>query len=702
MPTVSLTVCGVILLSLAAATVVEREWGTQTALKYIYHSAWMIALWCVGLISMILLVAGNRRRMRLPAMTLHVALALILIGAGVTHFFGENGVVTLSGDGNGCNYFKTDGGNLSEFPFTLAVNDFGIGYYDGTDSPSDYFSDIQYRDGDGAWTHVRVSMNRYADIDGYRFCQSSMTATDTTLTVNHDPYGVGISYAGYMLLFVSMVGVLIDPKGRFGRMLRLSMVTAAVAVSVTATASTADDGLRVLQRPLAKSFGHLYIYSSGRVMPLSTFAREFCLKVYGRDSYRGFTPEQVLTGWMFYYDDWKREPMIQVKSQAARRALGTSDSRVSLESFGRGGTYILETPLKDNPDDSKLAADNERVAVVTSLVGGRSLRILPSVNDKMETRWLGLDEISSTDMEDISRAIYHGRYNEANALVHQLRRKQISVVGEKNLPTRLQFETELIYNRSVYLMTAAMLLIVCGVAAVAVRGRMMRRVSVFFAFTGLIYISLLIGMRWIIGKHIPLATGFETMMALAWFILLSAVVLCRRYGDLTAVGLIGGGCSLMVASLGAKDPAIGQLTPVLASPLLSVHVMLVMASYSLFAMITVNSVLSFTGAAGNVRRRYRLSVIMLYPAVMLLGGGIFTGAIWANESWGRYWGWDPKETWALITFIIYALPFHGGLFRWLNSPRWLNTYLVAAFMAVLMTYLGVNYLMSGLHSYGAN
>jgi ABC-type transport system involved in cytochrome c biogenesis permease subunit len=215
----------------------------------------------------------------------------------------------------------------------------------------------------------------------------------------------------------------------------------------------------------------------------------------------------------------------------------------------------------------------------------------------------------------------------------------------------------------------------------------------------LIYLTCMIALRWIVSGHIPLTNGFETMQAAAWTAMVLTLV-AHRIKVVLPMGLIVAGLALMVSVMGESNPNVSHLMPVLASPLLSVHVMLIMISYSLFAVMMLNSIASFIQ---KEKSEYlaKVSTLLHYPAVLTLAAGIFVGAIWANQSWGRYWGWDPKETWALITMIIYALPLHAVSFPAFNRPKVIHLYNLVAFLSVLMTYFGVNYLLSGMHSYAA-
>lgn len=156
---------------------------------------------------------------------------------------------------------------------------------------------------------------------------------------------------------------------------------------------------------------------------------------------------------------------------------------------------------------------------------------------------------------------------------------------------------------------------------------------------------------------------------------------------------------LMVSMMSASNPQITYLTPVLQSPLLSLHVSIIMLSYALLAFVMLNSVLALCGNAAQQQRQMAFSQQLLRPAVGCLAIGIFLGAVWANVSWGRYWGWDPKEVWALITLLVYAAPLHAQSLPFFRRPRVFHIYCLLAFLSVLFTYFGVNFLLGGLHSY---
>ena len=187
------------------------------------------------------------------------------------------------------------------------------------------------------------------------------------------------------------------------------------------------------------------------------------------------------------------------------------------------------------------------------------------------------------------------------------------------------------------------------------------------------------------------------MQFLAWCLTTVIMVFSRIY-VLLPMGILAAGLAMCVASMSGAGASVTGLMPVLNSPLLSVHVAMMMAAYSLFMLMALTGVTAMI-RRGDAARLADISRVMLYPALALLTIGIFIGAIWASVSWGRYWGWDPKEVWALITMIVYAMPAHPSLLPVLARPRAFHIYLVVAFVSVIITYFGVNFILGGLHGY---
>ena len=281
--------------------------------------------------------------------------------------------------------------------------------------------------------------------------------------------------------------------------------------------------------------------------------------------------------------------------------------------------------------------------------------------------------------------------------------------GAASLPSKTQTRAEHLYNKVPF---ATILFMVCLTIAflTLIRKKWMQRIGL--TVLGLSFLALTFGMalRWIISETIPMSNGYETMLTMAWFVMLISLLMYRRFPVILTFGLLLSGFFLLVSHISQMDPQIGHLMPVLSSPLLTIHVSVIMMAYALLSITFLTGIWGLITAVKNNRKpkdssRFTLhssllmSQLFLYPALTCMGLGIFIGAIWANVSWGTYWSWDPKETWALITFMVYAVPVHQQSIPWLRNPRHYHLYMVLAFLTILMTYFGVNYFLGGMHSY---
>lgn len=668
------------------------------------------------------------KMLSLPAWGIHLAFLLIIIGAIVTWCSAGRGTLRLKQGSKPASSFVTENGKECDLPFSVSLLNMEIVNYSGTQSPLDYKS-VLLVEKENRKDTITVSMNRIASPDNYRLYQSGMGEDYTVLKVYHDPWGIGITYAGYYLLFASMILFFFSRRTRFRALLRSLGVIVLIIQAIPASASSEE--CMTLQRPLAHTFGELYCEWNGRIAPVQTMAHDFCVKVHGNPQFRGLTAEQVLTGWLFYYDSWKNIPFIKVKNKEIRDILGITDSYAALTDFYDRNGYKLQPLIKCGTKDKSVLETDEKVNLVTMACTGSIFRIYPIICQDSDVLWQSWTEKTprwldsrksayiTTSMSGVARAIATGQYNEANRKLEDIRKNQISEVSPDKLPGQTRWRSERIYNSLPPLMLVAGIALLCAILGLVTymldiyrpeglpaspRMTILSAIISAFDWAIWIYVTFVIILLWIIGEHIPLSNGEETMLAIAWSTLLVSLFSVRSVRILRPIGMTAAAFALVVAGINATNPAVNQMLPVLHSPLLSVHVLLVMFSYALFAIITLVAISSLIAGKriqdGKVAKRLTtLSDLLLYPAIFLLGAGIFTGAIWANVSWGRYWGWDPKETWALITFLVYAVPLHGRSMKWFRNPRFASIYYLFAFLCVLFTYFGVNFLLSGMHSY---
>ena len=662
---------------LAVATFVEQARGTAFIGAHVYHTHWFALLW--GVLAVLTLVACVRMRLwrRVPLLLLHGSFLVILGGALITFLWGEQGYVHLEEGRETDRFVARDGGKLLPLPFSLRLDSFRIVCYPGTEAPADYVSYIHVSGNGRESQKASVSMNRIFSCGGYRFYQSSYDpdGRSSWLSVNHDPWGIGVTYAGYALLGLSMLWVLFSRGGEFRRLLRHPLLRKGgllvLFLLLGTTLQAAERKLPVLNLKQADSLASVQVIYHDRVMPFNTLARDFVLKLTGKPAYKGLEPEQVIGGWLLHPEVWKDEPMIRIKSAALRRRLGLESDFARLSDLFDGQTYRLQAywDASDNhsgelsPLDKAIVETDEKVGLILMLQKGTLIQPLP---------------------DDGSIA----RLPEAK-------------VRAELLYNRIPFSQVLfMFNLTVGLLAFAVLLY-RGMRRAAADSRMLRGLERFFTgalWAALAFQSLGYALRWYIGGRVPLSNGYETMQFLALATLLLACLFRRRFPFTLPFGFLLSGFALLVSYLGQMNPQITPLMPVLVSPWLSSHVSLIMMSYALFAFMMLNGVLALC-VRREALRLMLLSRLLLYPAVFFLGAGIFLGAIWANVSWGHYWSWDPKEVWALVTFMVYAVPFHAGSLPRLRKPLFFHVYMMVAFLTVLMTYFGVNYVLGGMHSY---
>lgn len=744
--TLILTTAIIVVLAMIAATLIESVEGSGFVAQYIYHSWWFIALWALLAITGFVYILRMKLWKAPVTLLMHLAFIAILCGALVTHIFGEQGSMTLI-KGVNENFFILQDGRTCPLPFHITLDRFDIIYYEGTTSPQDYISHLSIsepnhsqsgslpiRDGNETLKGT-VSMNNIFTHAGYRFYQSGYDndMQASRLSVSHDPYGIFITYTGYILLLISMILYFFQPNSRYRRLLRSKCLALLLMLCLSPFTSFAQHNTpKVIPTDLAEAFGNLHIYHNGRICPVQTFAHDFTTKLYGKDHYRGRECEEVLAGWLFYADTWKPEPMIKIKGSEVKRLLGTEDSYVSLLQFANNyGEYKLEDAMNeiqrgnDVAGKANINAANEKINIINSVFSGSAIRIFPVREKNGSVRWYSsIDELpEGIDMYHwtmirkqlplIAEAITTRQYTEAHRLIAQLADYQCKECSSA-LPSETEFKAEKLYNSIASSRFWAMLCTTIGILSFIYMIWLMsnrRKTSriVLFGINAVIisswaFLTACMALRTIISHHLPLSNGFETMQALAWSCLLIAFLLQRKSRFALPFGCLIGGLAMMVAMIGESNPAVTNLMPVLQSPLLSIHVMVIMIAYSLLAFMMLNSIAALVlmrksaEMQRELRELKRLSLLMLFPAVFLLTAGIFIGAVWANVSWGRYWGWDPKEVWALITMLIYALPLHTSA-QWLQRDKAFHIYIILAFLAVLMTYFGVNFFLPGLHSY---
>lgn len=736
---------------MAAATFVEKFRGTEFVHASVYGSWWFVGLWAVLALLAVAYFVGRRVR-RASVVLLHLSFAVILIGALLTHVTSWQGTVRLRvGETVSTYYENVPGGDVVErkLPFELRLESFDVKYHDGTRAEADYVSRFTITDG-GATQRAEVSMNNVWKYRSVRFYQSSYDPDmrGSILALNSDPWGIPVTYAGYALLFVSLVWLLVDPKGAFRRLFKSDMMRRGVlSVMAVCAMSQAAGAANTLPRETADRLGRLNILYNDRVCPLQTFAVDFTKKLCGSARYGDYTPEQVLAGFIFYGDEWSAEPIIRVKNGPLRDALQLP-GRCSVNTFFNQvmGGYILGPYLNEyyhghNDKFHKQVADiDDRLMMVMELRRGTLLRVFPFTSGG-KTTWYSptenitdtlVDEAHRKYMQNVFSLIYGevlaGSYGNVDKILDKMLKYQ-QLNGGSSLPSAAQVKAERIYNAIPFATILFMVNLTLGVVLLIIGlVRLIRPVKtdepdrpdkallravpvVGGALLGLSLLALTacIALRWIVGGRVPMANGYETMLLMAWFVMVLALVAARRFRIALPFGFLMSGFFLLVSHINQMDPQITHIMPVLSSPLLSVHVSVIMMSFALLSLTFICGLTAIilrlvrgrnaVELDGQLDSLALLSRLLLYPALTLLGVGIFVGAIWANVSWGAYWSWDAKEVWGLITLMVYAVAAHAASVPFLRRSMGYHIFMTLAFLTLVMTYFGVNYFLGGMHSY---
>lgn len=736
---------------MAAATFVEKFRGTEFVHASVYGSWWFVGLWAVLALLAVAYFVGRRVR-RASVVLLHLSFAVILAGALLTHVTSWQGAVRLRvGETVSTYYENVSGGDVVErkLPFELRLESFDVKYHDGTRAEADYVSRFTITDG-GATQRAEVSMNNVWKYRSVRFYQSSYDPDmrGSILALNSDPWGIPVTYAGYALLFLSLVWLLVDPKGAFRRLFKSDMMRRGVlSVMAVCAMSQAAGAANTLPRETADRLGRLNILYNDRVCPLQTFAVDFTKKLCGSARYGDYTPEQVLAGFIFYGDEWSAEPIIRVKNGPLRDALQLP-GRCSVNTFFNQvmGGYILGPYLNEyyhghNDKFHKQVADiDDRLMMVMELRRGTLLRVFPFTSGGKTTWYSPTENITDTLVDEAHRkymqnvfSLIYGEvlassYGNVDKILDKMLKYQ-QLNGGSSLPSAAQVKAERLYNAIPFATILFMVNLTLGVVLLIIGlVRLIRPVKtdepdrpdkallravpvVGGALLGLSLLALTacIALRWIVGGRVPMANGYETMLLMAWFVMVLALVAARRFRIALPFGFLMSGFFLLVSHINQMDPQITHIMPVLSSPLLSVHVSVIMMSFALLSLTFICGLTAIilrlvrgrnaVELDGQLDSLALLSRLLLYPALTLLGVGIFVGAIWANVSWGAYWSWDAKEVWGLITLMVYAVAAHAASVPFLRRSMGYHIFMTLAFLTLVMTYFGVNYFLGGMHSY---
>lgn len=675
--------------------------------------------------------------------------------------FGKQGMILEPANCtiNGINMSLSFGPIVRELPFSIHLRDFQIERYPGSNSPSSYASEITLKDPSSSVEKpFRIFMNNILKYNGYRFFQSSFDRDEqgTILSVNQDYWGTMITYLGYFLMALGMVFTIFSPASRFQKVIRLSsklqemrksgktfLLLAFIFLLGGSMNSTFG---AISKEDHIKSFGKLLVQDhEGRIEPVNTLASDLLRKISKKDNWDGLSPVEFLIEMSANPAKWKDVPLVKVDNSELQKVLGISTNFVSFgQLFDQGGSYRLNEMVQQaynkkqtsrNKYDKEIINVDERVNICYQIFNGDFLKIFPVPGDKRKT-WATHSTLPLTmDKKELDFAtnilqLYYGEYNSAEGSGNWSKaeeylgyiKKYQTTYGADIIPSSTKVNLEIFYNQFNIFGKLAKTFALLGFVLLVFHFMLIFKPTARFskyinAGTALVFLAFLLytiglGIRWYISGHAPWSNGYETMIYIGWATVLSGFVFVRRSPISLAVTTVLASIILFVAGMSWMNPEITNLVPVLKSYWLVVHVAIITASYGFLAMGALlgllNLVLMILRNPKNEKNiRYTILEVSyiiemaLMVGLLMLTIGAFIGGVWANESWGRYWGWDPKETWALVTVLVYSIILHLRKIPGLKSIISLSSLALVGLASVLMTFFGVNYYLSGMHSYGA-
>ena len=586
----------------------------------------------------------------------------------------------------------------------------------------------------------------------------------TILSVNHDP-GTWPTYIGYILLTLGMIWSLFTPYGRFQKLLKGTRKLQNSAAAATLVAFLAfmpqhldaaspqisaemTKSMQAYDAGHAKKFGTLAVQDhQGRMKPMDTVAHEVISKITGKSSLFGLEPNQMLLGMILQPSLYQEVPMIKIGHVKIALDLGLSeDTKFAKFSdfFKKDGNYKIfqevtdasrKKPLEKSQYDKEIIKVDERLNVSYMAYKGSLMRIFPKPNDANNKWYAPMDALKTFPPEDIKNvkmsiqayfimvgeAVKNGKWDNANLALIGIQKYQ-KTYGASVLPNQQHIEMEIWYNKlglfgklvPLYLLLGLILLIFAfiNVLKPAFSMKWIMRGAWAILMFGFVLHVIGLAIRWYIAGHAPWSNAYESIVFIAASTVFAGIVLARRSPFALAGAALLAGITMAVAHMSFINPEITTLVPVLKSYWLMIHVATIISGDGFFGLGSILSLLVLVlfvmrgkkGSANidrSIKELTNLSEMALIIGLFLYTIGNFLGGVWANESWGRYWGWDSKETWAAVSILIYATVLHLRFIPALKSTFAYNVASVWAYSTVLMTYFGVNYYLSGLHSYAA-
>ncbi len=620
-----------------------------------------------------------------PIILLSIAIFFILAGGLCTYFTAQSVHIHLrEGESNNDTntFFNEDLSDsnstaASTLPFSIRLERFDIEYHEGTRTPKDYISHITLLDNSMA-TPIRISMNKIGRYHGHRIFQEDYDddLNGSVLLVRYDPWGTTLVYIGFALLLLSMIWLLLRREGAFRRLLRALSVASLLLLSLPVSGNgeqvtgdrLQDTGDKIqnsdsnnqlstvncqLSTEEAEAFGRLSVYYRGRIAPFDSYARDYCKAAFPkRNMPDGYTPVPLVTEIYLFPEKWPDKP------------------KPAMKLFPQQNLWLAPE------DDLTVAHYNDSLFIAHILT------------------WLKQSMLEDNHQQNLQIINSIATFQEKKCTPGSINRQKE--------------RTEILYNqikpeRKIFLIEILLSILLLVFFITAYDSVWIKRCSHAFLLFSLVLVTADIGLRCYLSGHNPFSGLFDTLMLVSAGMLIIGLVISTKKHFIALPSLIASAFITLVATM-MGGSSFSPLMPVLISPWLTLHVSIIMTSYCFFAFTFVLALISIFLLIFQKEKYKKLKIKDLIQLLGILGVvflaiGIMVGAAWANVSWGQYWSWDPKETWALITLIGYSITL-PGVIPATEKHDWLyHTLVTVAFLLLLTTYFGVNFWMGGMHAY---
>jgi len=719
---------------------------------YVYGRGWFEAIQWILAINLIGIMYKYKTYNKKGIFILHLSIIVIFIGAGITRYFGKEGVLHLRVGETSSVIMLQNKANpadvgVLDMGFKVKLDKFVMHKYPGSTQPSSYDSYVTVIDGNKTFPY-HIYMNHILVYKGFRIYQMAYDPDEkgSILLVGKDP-GMWVTYLGYILMTIGFLMSMFERKSRFQatvKKLRQSGLFALFMILgfafMAPSQAISIDEFAKNSKGVSEEFAKGLVQFNGRIKPLDSLNLDFIHKITKKAKLHGMDYNQLVAGMLAYPSLFENLPMIYVGHPGVRETLGLKTKYASYKEFFNDMgqiKYMKQIDLAmQTPDRERTKVQrewlkiNERLYVAYMIYSGKAFAMFPSPNAKNENyKWYAIDELNKLDplthrfYFNLFKQLVEGiatfdvnKVKEANKKIYKIQQEYSAPV----LPSKSRVEMEIKYNHMKIFPSLIGIYSTLGLIAILIgffevlRTKKLPKIELTLVVLGWIALGLHTAnmmLRWYISGHAPWSNAYESIIFIAWGSAFASLMFFKRSMLALGAGLFMAGMFMMVAHLNNIDPQITNMVPVLKSYWLLIHVAVITSSYGFLAVggmlgllnMVLFAVRRFKGMdlEFQIKEINNIIYLSLYIGLALLSVGTFLGGVWANESWGRYWSWDPKETWSLITMIAYAIVIHSKMIPKMKGEFLFSVLAFLSFFFVLMTYFGVNfYIAQGLHAYG--